>query len=68
MSPRRLVNSLDRKKLLDKMRGSVKFNDSKHDLGLIKQAFDDIKSQSKDYELKNTKPASKYYGSYTEMM
>ena len=52
----------------DALRGSTKFHDSKHDLGVIRECIEDLDIQSEGFKLKNTKPIIKFYGSYNEML
>lgn len=65
---RRKLNSLERGKLRDSIRGSKKFQDSKHDLGVIRDCIRDLEIESEQFSLKNTKPVIKFYGSYNEML
>ena len=65
---RRKLGALELGKLRDAIRGSVKFHDSKHDLGVIRECIEDLDIQSEAYKLKNTKPVIKFYGSYNEML
>ena len=55
-SKRKTLNSLDRGSLVDKLRGSAKFKETKHDLGIINNCLKELQVESETYKLKPTKP------------